>query len=348
MRRSSVILIVVLAMTAVIVGTAWWIGWSGNTPDFEGERALHLPYGTDLEIATDSLDARGLLQSRVTFVFVARITRWGNQIKAGHYTFAARQSNLDLLKKLRAGLQTPVSVMIPPGSTPGRVARSAARNMAFEADDFLAALRNAALAAELETDTLYLFSYMMPETYHFFWLTDAEGVVRRIKREFDTHYARELAEAAKERGLSQRELINLAAIVQWETNLNEEKARVAGVYLNRLRRSWPLQADPTIQYALIEREGGMRRLFYRDYQIDHPYNTYQFKGLPPGPITNPSPSTLWGTANAESHDYMFFVAKPDGGHAFSVSLSAHNREAAKLHQYLRQRRNEKAAAAAES
>ena len=345
-RTVFIVIAAFIALDIVLFGAAWWIVLRSNTPDFEGERALHLPYGTDLAAATDSLTARGLLDSRVTFLLVARTTGWGDQIKAGHYTFEAGQSNVDLLEKLRAGLQTPVAVMIPPGSRPHRVARSAARNMAFGPDDFLRALRSVELAAELQTDTVHLFSYMLPETYHFFWLTEAEDVVRRIKREFDEFYARELAEPASEHEMTERKLLNLAAIVQWETNLDGEKARIAGVYLNRLRRGWPLQADPTVQYALIELEGGMRRLLYRDYRLDHPYNTYRFKGLPPGPITNPAPSTLRATANGESHDYMFFVAKPDGGHAFNVSLRAHNRDAAKLHQYLRQRRREQAAASA--
>ena len=341
MKKSVITLAAVLGL--VLFGAGWRIFWYSNTPDFEGERAVHLPRGTDLETTSDSLHARGLLKSRTLFLWVARATGWGSQIKAGHYTFVSGQSNLDLLEKLRKGLQTPVKVTIPPGSRPDRVARSAARNMAFEASDFLAALRNADLAAELEVDTVHLFGYMLPETYHFYWLTEAENVVRRIKREFDTLYVRELAEPASEHNFSDIELINLAAIVEWETNVDAEKDRIAGVYLNRLRRSWPLQADPTVQYALIEREGSFRRLLYRDYRIDHPYNTYRFQGLPPGPITNPAPSTLRATANAELHDYMFFVAKPGGGHTFNVSLRAHNRDAAKLHQYLRQRRLERAA-----
>lgn len=275
---------------------------------------------------------------------MAGATGWKDQIKAGHYLFSSRVSNLELLQTLRKGLQSPVAVRIPAGSRQDRMAHIAAANMAFEPEDFIESLQDSSLAASLGTDILHLFSYMLPETYHFYWLTEADEVVRRIKREFDTFYARELATGSKERDLTPAQLVSLAAIVEWETNVTAEKSRVAGVYLNRLRRRWPLQADPTVQYALIEREGRMRRLFYRDYRIRHTYNTYLYRGLPPGPITNPSPSSLKATAEAEDHDYMFFVASPEGGHKFNTSLRGHNRDAAVLRRHLRERRRNQSGA----
>jgi UPF0755 protein len=135
-------------------------------------------------------------------------------------------------------------------------------------------------------------------------------------------------------------VLNLAAIVEWEAHLEEEKPRIAGVYLNRLRAGWPLQADPTVQYALLQIEGQKRRLLFRDYQIDHPYNTYRVQGLPPGPITNPSPTSIQAVLNPEQHDYFYFVAKGDGGHLFSRTLAEHNRAAEAYYALMRQRRAE--------
>ena len=210
--------------------------------------------------------------------------------------------------------------------------------MAFDADAFLAALRDPALAEELGTDTLHLFSYMLPETYFFYWLTDAPTVVRRIKQETDRFFTDEMRQRARSRGLSVEAVLSLAAIVEWETSVVEEKARVAGVYINRLEQNWPLQADPTVQYAILAREGQKRRLFNRDYKINHPYNTYLFNGLPPGPVTNPSPSSIRAVVDAEKHSYMFFVAKPGGGHTFNSTLAGHTRDAAVFHRYMREQR----------
>ena len=343
-RILGVLLLGCLGLGLIAGGLAAWVIWGSNTQTYADERGVHLPPGTRVSDAADSLMSRGILDRRWPFVRLAEATGWGDQIKAGYYSFRAPQSNKALLDKLRFGLQTPVRVMIPSGSRPERIASVAARNMAFSAEDFLAALKDTELAASLSTDTLHLFTYMLPDTYHEFWLTDAASVVRRIKREFDGYFARELSEPASALDLEVAEVVSLAAIVEWETNVNEEKSTIAGVYLNRLRRQWPLQADPTVQYALIELEGGKRRLLFRDYRIDHPYNTYQFRGLPPGPVTNPSRSSLESTVRASSHDYMFFVAKPGGGHTFNATLQGHNRDAAVLRRYLRERRRAEAAA----
>ena len=341
MLRNRIFVFSVVVIVGLGAGGSWLI-WAPNTPSFDGDRALHIPRGSVFVNVVDSLESRELIKYSWSFRLVAHATGWKDQIKAGHYVFSSGESNFSLLQTIRKGLQTPVSLRIPAGSRRDRIASSAAANMAFDADDFMAALSDTALATSLGTDTLHLFSYMLPDTYSFYWLTEATDVVRRIKREFDEFYEKEATSNATTLGLTRDEVVSLAAIVEWETRVNEEKSRVAGVYLNRLRRHWPLQADPTVQYALIELEGGRRRLFFRDYRINHPYNTYLYQGLPPGPITNPSRSSLIKTAQAEKHDYMFFVASPNGGHTFNVDLRSHNRDANILRRYLAQRRRERA------
>ncbi|MCY4171117.1 MAG: endolytic transglycosylase MltG [Bacteroidetes bacterium] len=308
--------------------------FSPNTSSFDSEKSLYIYPESSLTDVVDSLEYQGLIHQAWTFELLANATGWADQIKAGHYVFSSPKSNLKLLQTLRKGLQSPVSVRIPSGTTRERVAQVASLNMAFEPQDFLKALRDTSLASSLGTDTLHLFGYMLPDTYHFYWLTDAHNVVRRIKREYDSFYERELFMTADTIAMTPDQVLNIAAIVEWETNLESEKSRIAGVYLNRLRRQWPLQADPTVQFALIEIEGKRRRLFYRDYRIKHPYNTYLYQGLPPGPITNPSPTTLKATASAENHDYMFFVASPEGGHSFNSTLRGHNQDVRIWHRYM--------------
>lgn len=334
-------LALLVALAAGVGLLSGLLAFSSNTPAFEGERSVTIPEGTSFETTLDSLDAAGLLDARSSMRWFGRLTGWQNQVKAGHYAFSAGASNWDLLDTIRKGLQTPVRLTIPPGTTPETASRVAARNMAFDAAAFRSALRDSALAAQLDARPADLFGYMLPDTYHFYWQTSPASVIEHVKDTFDRFAARELRDSLATHDLSVREATILASIVQWETGLADEKARVAGVYLNRLRIGMPLQADPTVQYAVLEEEGAKRRLFFADYEIDHAYNTYQFRGLPPGPLTNPSRSSLRAVAAPESHSYLYFVADGTGGHTFSRTLREHNRAARAYYRLMRQRRAER-------
>jgi UPF0755 protein len=171
-------------------------------------------------------------------------------------------------------------------------------------------------------------------------LTDAPSVVKKVKAEFDTFFTDEMKAGAERQGLTVEEVLRVASIVEWETNHVPEKSTVAGVYLNRLKQRWRLDADPTVQYALIQIEGRRRRLLYADYSIDHPYNTYRYRGLPPGPVTNPSPSSIEAVVNPKEHNYMFFVARGDGSHTFTRTLREHVNASRAFHSLMRQRRQE--------
>jgi UPF0755 protein len=163
--------------------------------------------------------------------------------------------------------------------------------------------------------------------------------VRRVKESFDRFYARHLEAKADDLGFTKREVVTLASIVEWEAIYDKEKPRIAGVYVNRLRENWRLQADPTIQYVLIQTQGTRTgRVLYRDLEIDHPYNTYKNRGLPPGPITNPSPSSLRAAVAPEDHEYFYFAADGSGGHQFSRTLQEHNRAAQRYHRMLDERK----------
>jgi len=306
-----------------------------------GISQIRIPYGTRFDMIVDSLDAAGL-HSRRSFELVARVTGWGDQIKAGNYVFTEQKmSNYDIYRKLRLGEDDPVRVRVPAGAHPTVIADSVARNMAFDAETFLTVLRDPVLAEELGTDTQHLFSYMLPDTYFFSWLTEAEHVVRYIKKRADDLFIQ--ADSFGNVSLTREEILSLASIVELETYIGEEKTPVAGVYINRFRQGWPLQADPTVQYGIIELEGQKRTLRVRDYQeIDHPYNTYLYPGIPP-PIANPSDLSILGVIHYAAwddvqHDYMFFVASPEGGHAFNQTLDGHNRDVAIWREHLQELR----------
>ncbi len=317
------------------------VTFAPNTPSYEGMRSVYVPPGTPFEQVVDSLEEAGILRQRWTFVLFASATGWRTQIKPGHYRIPSGASNKEILQKLRLGLQDPVRVTIPPGITPERFARILSHSLYVDTIEVLQALQDAALATSLGTDTLHLFAYMLPDTYYLYWTTRAQQAIRRFKREFDRFFVDSLRQRTRELGLTVDEVLRLASIVEWETPLEEEKPRVAGVYWNRLRRGMRLQADPTVQYALMQTEGGLRRrLLYKDYEIEHPYNTYRIKGLPPGPLNNPSRSSILAVLYPEQHNYYFFVATGEGGHTFSRTYSEHLRKARAYYRLMRQRRRE--------
>ncbi len=323
----------------------FFVVFGPNTGAYDEARGVKIPRNADFDAVTDSLEAAGILGSRSTFEFVGRVTGWAGQVKAGYYEIESGASNYRILDTIRKGLQTPIRLTIPPGTRPDVMAAVAGNVMAFTAEEFLNALEDSSLARRLGTDAAHLFGFMMPETYSFYWLTDAPTIVARIKESFDTLYENELAAGASSLNLNREEVVRLASIVEWETGIPEEKPIVAGVYLNRLRIGMPLQADPTIQFAVIQREGQKRRLLYADYRLDSPFNTYLFAGLPPAPITNPSPSSLRAVASPDRHDYLYFVARGDGSHTFSRTFEEHRRAAAEYRTLMEQRRAQQSATA---
>ena len=337
-RVFVVVLLVLLVLIAVAGLSGAWIVFGPNTSEQADDRGVKIPPGSSFENVVTSLAEDGIIQSATTLRWFGRATGWGGQIKAGYYTIDPGSSNYDILSKLRRGLQSPVRITIPPGTRPEVIATLAGNVMYFDADEMLSALKDSTLAAELGVDTTSLFGYMLPESYDFYWLTSAEGVIRRIKQYADELFAQEIAEGAREMNLSMHEVVTLASIVEWETHVAEERPRVAGVYLNRLRIGMPLQADPTVQYAVMANEGAKRRLLFVDYEIESPYNTYRIGGLPPGPITNPSAASLRAVANAERHDYLYFVATGDGGHIFSRTFQEHVNAANRYRRLMQERR----------
>jgi len=344
-------IVAVLALVTVLAGAAfgYWLLLAPNTESYDGYRGVKLPAGASFEQVADSLEAAGLITSRSSFRLAGQVTGWGRQLKPGYYRFQEGANNRTLLDKIRKGRQDPVRVTIPPGTRPGVLAAVVRRQLDTDSAAFHQALLNDSLAASLGTDTAHLFGYMRPNSFDIYWTTSPEGVVRRLKQEWDRFWTDQMQQNADNLGLSRDEVLTMASIVEWEARQPEERPRIAGVYLNRLLGRTPsgrmrLQADPTVQYAIMMQEGGrMRRLFFEDYRFPSPFNTYLIDGLPPGPINNPSESSIRAVLEPEIHDYVFFVARGDGGHVFSRTLAEHNRAAAAYREMMRQRRQEQAA-----
>lgn len=330
-----------LVLGALGGGAVYWLMFMPNTPGYDGYRGAILPPGSSFETVTDSLESAGLLGSRTSFEWAATLTGWRRQLKPGYYRFEAGANNLALLDKIRKGRQDPVRVTVPPGTRPAVLAAILRRDLNADSADVHDAFSDQEFARELGTDTTHLFGYMRPNSFDIYWTTDGRGAIRRLKQEWDRFWTDEMEAKAAAMNLSKEDVLTVASIVEWEARKDDEKPTIAGVYLNRLRIGMKLDADPTVQYALMKQDGGrMRRLFYADYRTPSPYNTYLRPGLPPGPITNPSEASIRAVVNPAQHEYLYFVADGTGGHVFSRTLAEHNRAAAAYRRMIREQRAE--------
>ena len=357
MRKILIPLVILGLVGALAVG---WLAFFGNVPSPEGDAeaySVKLPEGVTFDAAVDSLNAAGALGSETSFRTFAGLTGWGDQVKTGHYVLEPGMSNWAMLDKIRKGLVDPIRITIPGGLTPERLGRVLERQLGVDSAEVVAAVNAPDLAEQLGTDTAHLMGRMRANTYDLKWTQDARRAVSRIHEWHERYWTDDKVAQAQALGMTLDEVITLASIVQWEAQKPEERPAIAGVYLNRLlgRTSsgvMRLQADPTVQYALMETDGGgMRRLLFRDYAFPHPYNTYQIDGLPPGPINNPSDDAIEAVlSGGEEHDYLYFVADGTGGHDFSSTVAEHNRKAAAwsrwLSEQVRIRRQREAAEAA--
>lgn len=263
--------------------------------------------------------------------WASRILGW-RYFKTGHYLLGGSYSYDELLSKLSLGSQDPVKVTILPGIDIGRFSRNVAAQMKFDSTEIASVFSDSVYLSRKGVSKELLFGKMLPDTYDLYWSSSPESVVDRILDEFQTKVVDRYSDTISQLEYSLEEILTMASIVEWEAKIEEEKPVISGLYWNRLKRRMLLQADPTVNYALGER----RRLLFEDYTVDHPFNTYTNKGLPPGPITNPSLSTIEATIFPAEHDYLYMVANPEGGHVFTKTFEEHQVESEKWRRWLRQ------------
>jgi len=326
-----------LAAGFVLVLLLWVIVLRENVKHDEPVR-IYLPTGSDFRALTDTLERADLLRSRESFIITSRLKSFGKTVKPGSYVIEPGMSNNSLVNMLRSGRQTPVNVTFNNIRTLEELAGKTGGQI--EAD-------SASLAEFFHYESNYsadgftrgtLIAVFIPDTYELYWSVDPRGFYRRMLKEYRDYWNDDRTAKAESLGLTPPEVSVLASIVDEEASREDEKSRIAGVYLNRLRLGMPLQADPTVKFAV--NDFTLRRILNRHLEVDSPYNTYKYAGLPPGPIRCPSRSGLDAVLNAEKHEYLFFVARYDGSgyHHFSRTLAEHNRYAAAYRRELNRRR----------
>ncbi len=300
-----------------------------------GDVMVRIPEGASFSEMLDSLESAGVIDSPTAFKVLAVATGKDDKIKPGTYKFGRDIPAQELLEALVEGRSTvKVKVTFPEGITIRRIASIAARDAGCDSAEIVALAGDRAFLKTIGINASIAEGYLMPDTYFIFWGEKPGTLLRRMAELFRNFYVDSLKQKAAAVNLSPYEAIVLASIVEGEARVGSERETIAGVYLNRLRIGMKLQADPTIQYILPD---GPRQLFYRDLEIDSPYNTYKYKGLPPAPINNPGRASILAALHPARHDYIFFVAKADGSGAHTFTRTAEEHMAA-VREY-RARRN---------
>ena len=283
-----------------------------------------IPPGSTLSDVADSLSAREVVGSVTLFKAYVRLRRAERRLRAGTYEMETGMSSRGALRQLTEGRMATVPVTIPEGFRLRQMVDRVASVTGRSPETVLAALEDSTRVGELGLPGPTLEGYLFPDTYRFTQGVSVDAVIDAMAERYEEAWTPERRNLLDESGMTEREAVTLASIVQAEARQVDEMPRIAGVYRNRLDRGWMLQADPTVLYAL----GGYReRLLFAaiDSVADSPYNTYARYGLPPGPIGAPGELALDAALAPEEHDYMYFVALPDGSHAFTRSLAEHNR-----------------------
>ncbi|RNC85443.1 MAG: endolytic transglycosylase MltG [Balneola sp.] len=316
---------------------------SENALLFEDTTYLKVDQRTNLEGLIESLDSLNVDYDQQELRWASRILGW-RTFQRGNYEINGYYSYEVFLSKLSRGIQDPVPVVILPGITKERFALSVSNQVSINEEDMLDIFQDSLFLDELGLTTEELFGRMLPETYRIYWTSTPKELVRRVLREFESTVIDVYSDSTDALGYSIQDVLTMASIVEWEANLEEEKAVISGLYWNRLNQRMRLQADPTVNFAIGER----RRLLFEDYEFEHPFNTYLNRGLPPGPVTNPSLSTIKATLFPEEHNYIYMVANPEGGHIFTETFEEHQVESAKWRRWLREQYRIKRARDAEN
>lgn len=299
---------------------------------------LYIHPGYTFDSVLLELEKAGIVRNVESFKWTAKQKNYPNHIYPGRYLLTHRMSNNELVNLLRSGEQEPLMLTFNNIRTLGEFAKEVSLQLAFDSVEFMNYMNDTDLQHSLGLGTATLPCLFIPNSYEFYWNVSVKGFVKRMKKEYDSFWSKSRKAKAEKLKLNPEEVITLASIVNLETRKDDEKSKIAGVYLNRIKIGMPLQADPTIVFALGD--FGIRRVLNKHKKIDSPYNTYKYRGLPPGPICFPDISSIDAVLDRKKHSYLYFCAKPDfsGYHTFAKTLKKHNQNARAYQRELNKRR----------
>ena len=281
--------------------------------------------------------SKQIVKSKKTFEIASWLLNNKKQFKSGRYQITSEMNNLTLVRNIMYGRQTPISISFNNVRTKDVLAERLTKKLKISEEEFLAELYSEQTLKTLGFNKNTVISLFIPNTYEVYWDITAEELIERMKKEYDLFWNEERTAKLLDVGLSKEEVSTLASIVEEETRKKDEQPVVAGLYLNRIHKNIPLQADPTVKFAV--QDFSLRRIYKKHLEYDSPYNTYMYAGLPPGPIRVPSIQAIDAVLNFVNHDYIYMCAKEDfsGYHNFATSYKEHQENAERYRRALNKR-----------
>lgn len=311
-------IIISVILFAIILGAFFW-NFFPVDPGSSQLQVFEVPYGTTLRQVGTQLHARGIIRSGLAFEIYIRLNPGKRMVKAGRCQLGPGMNLFRIVKELRRGIPDQIRITVPEGLTAGEVAALFSGKGIANRDRFLALLKDEQFIKEIMGGDWKgtLEGFLFPDTYDFSLNSTEEEIITKMVKRFGEVFETEVGVVTP---MQKREIIIIASIVEKEAKKADERPIIAGIFYNRLRRGYPLQSCATVQYALGKHK---ERLYYKDLEVNSPYNTYRYSGLPPGPIANPGLASIRAAAAPANVDYLYFVARSDGSHVFSSTYRQH-------------------------
>ncbi len=333
MQEHKIIKFILYALVIIFIIIGFWgVGtyqkaYVPNVKLSTKQYFLYIPTGSTYEDVLNILKKDKILVNVETFDWCAKRKNYSKHVYPGRYIIKKRMSNNHLINMLRAGLQKPVTLTFNNIRYLEQLASRISEQIEADSASIMKLFNNKDFLKEQGFNYATVIAMFIPNSYEFWWNTDALSFFMRMQKEYTKFWDNERLQKAKNMGLTPVEVTTLASIVGEETRKDDEKSKIAGVYMNRLEKGIRLQADPTIKYSLGN--FNINRVLTNQTDAESPYNTYKYAGLPPGPIRIPSIKTIDAVLDYEKHDYYYFCARDDfsGYHVFAKTLAQHNKNA---------------------
>ncbi|MBS1781307.1 MAG: endolytic transglycosylase MltG [Bacteroidetes bacterium] len=325
----------ILGMVLLLIATiAVYKTFGPNTGSLSRGEFLYIHTNARFDDVQKELEQGGYIGDMFSFNLLAKATKYPEHVHAGKYKISRGMSNFNIIRMLRSGHQTPVKLVINKLRTRHDFIHLVGTQLEADSNQLFSLMTDSTFLAGYGLDTNTAMCAIMPDTYEFFWNTNAEHAFEKIAKSYHAFWTDERRQQAQAKNLTVPQATTIASIVEEETNKNDEKPLIASVYLNRLHKGMLLQADPTVKFAVGDFT--IKRITGAYLGINSPYNTYKFKGLPPGPICTPSKKSIEAVLQAPDNSYLYFCAKEDfsGYHNFATNLADHMKNARAYQQAL--------------
>jgi len=316
---------VVLFLLFIFILIFGVLGWQifGPTIKNPQKKFLYIKSRSTYQDVKDSLRKNKIISSDFWFDKIASYADYQKNIRPGKYKISAGMSLYQLVKMLRSGKQVPVNLVITKLRTKEDLAKKIAVNFETDSTTVINFLNNNDSLARFDVDSNTVMTDVIPNTYTYTWTTPVQNIFKKLYAEKQIFWNKERLQKANKIGLTPNEVYILASIIEEETNKQDDKGKIASVYLNRMQKGMKLAADPTIKFAM--KNFSLKRIYHKYLEFDSPYNTYLNAGLPPGPICTPSIKTIDAVLDSPQTDYLFFVARSDfsGFSDFATTYQQH-------------------------